>query len=83
MIDWYTRWWWCCGRSWLPARGRAFAVGLIVPTGGALGIPGRPSHVMLLDICLELLEQVFESLDPVNMLAVLIPELHEHLYMQY
>lgn len=38
---------------------------------------------MLLDICLELLEQVFESLDPVNMLAVLIPELHEHLYMQY
>ncbi len=34
---------------------------------------------MLLHICLELLEQLLQGLDPIHMPAVCIPELHHHL----
>ena len=34
---------------------------------------------MLLHVCLELLEELFQGLDPIHMPAVCVPELHHHL----
>lgn len=71
-------------RWWFRGRGRAgcsspTAVQLEVLERGAICVPGRPRHVMLLHISLQLLEDLLQSLHPVHMPAVRVSELHHDL----
>ena len=80
-VELLTRRWWLRGSS----RARAgcsspAAVWLEVLESDAICIPSGPCLVMLLHIRLQLLEYLLQSLHPIHVPAVRVPELHHDLH---